>query len=701
MSILHRSGDHADVLIIGAGPAGGVAALRLAEAGVSVVALEQGHWQDRQLYRGSEWDWELAAGKRWSSDPNVRAEPSDYPIDLSDSEMRPLTFNGVGGGTILYNAIWIRLLPSNFRSRSLMGIGEDWPLSYSELQPFYERTDRAVGVSGLGGNPAWPPGEDPPLPPLVFGPGAIEVARALHQRGWHWWPETNAILSAPYDGRYQCVGRSACHTGCNEGAKSSADLTHWRKAVQQGAQLITGARVTRIVTDERGLACGAEWLDPSGAMHFQSADLVLCAANGIGTPRLLLNSAAAGFPDGLANRSGLVGRRLMMHPIASVTGLFESNIESWRGHFGSTVQCLQFGEHDATRGFDYGAKWSLHPMGGGPIADAMRTLNQHGPGGDFHARFAERFGHGMFWTVMCEDAPEESNRVELSSTVFDSSGMAAPKLVYRRSDNSLRNLDFNVARASEVLRDAGAWRVETNNPSDANAHFMGTARMGDDPRTSVVDRWGMSHDVPNLGIIDASVFVTSGPVNPTSTVCALALRAAERLLDVRRSLPTPARRPTSIAIRRAPTQGEALLTARPDAVVATLAPPLREKLLKAGAYVIPGSDTMPCFADIPGQEQGMDRVLGARPDLISELVRGLSGDEQDPERLLAHLRDRDPGAYRAILLVTASVYFLEPVVRARIGYAGQEARPLKPDAFPAYIAEGLLDHLLDEEVGAA
>jgi choline dehydrogenase-like flavoprotein len=193
--------DHADVLIIGAGPAGGVAARRLAAEGIRVTVLEQGHWPDREAYRGAQWDWELAAGKPWASHPNLRGRPTDYPIDFSQSDMQAINFNGVGGGTVLFNAIWIRFLESTFRTRSQYGLGDDWPVGYEELRPFYERTDAEFGVSGLGGNPAYPPGAEPPLPPLPFNKESVAVARAIARRGWHWWPDTNAILSTPYDGR--------------------------------------------------------------------------------------------------------------------------------------------------------------------------------------------------------------------------------------------------------------------------------------------------------------------------------------------------------------------------------------------------------------------------------------------------------------------------------------------------------------------
>ena len=142
------------------------------------MCLEQGGWQDPTAYPGAGPDWELLARKPWSSSPNVRGLPADYPIDLSDSDMVLGNFNGVGGGTVLYSAVWPRLLPSDFRTHSDLGIGDDWPLTYDELLPFYEETDRQFGVSGLGGNPAYPPGADPPLPPLPIGRAGLALARA-------------------------------------------------------------------------------------------------------------------------------------------------------------------------------------------------------------------------------------------------------------------------------------------------------------------------------------------------------------------------------------------------------------------------------------------------------------------------------------------------------------------------------------------
>jgi choline dehydrogenase-like flavoprotein len=676
-----------DVLIIGAGAAGGIAARRLQQAGFAVVALEQGDWQARADYRGPEWDWELASGKQWSPFPAIRGNRADYPIDCSESDMGILNFNGVGGGTVMYNAIWPRLLPANFRTRSRFGIADDWPLDYAELQPFYEAVDRQVGVSGLGGNPAYPEGAEPPLPAHPFTTGAIEVARVLHRRGWHWWPDTNAILSAPYDDRYQCVRRGTCHTGCNEGAKSSIDVTHWRRFVDAGGRLETGARVRRIVTDDDGLACGAIWIDRSGAEHFQGADIVLCAANGIGTPRLLLASASERFENGLANSSDLVGRNLMLHPLAIVIGLFERQLEGWQGHNGSTITCLEFAQDDARRGYRGGAKWAMHPLGGGPLMQAMKLLAGGTDSARYHDEFQRRLGHGLMWSVMCEDLPDRDNRVVLSNVMKDGDGIPAPKVIYRTSADSRAALDDNSARAAQVFRDAGAWDIELYNPAGCNAHLMGTARMGDDPRSSVVDRWCMSHDIPNLGIIDGSVFVTSGPVNPTSTICALALRAAEHLI-ANRDIPLPKRakrtvfelRPARLRVQEAPPAPEPFDTVQ------------LERLVHIGDALIPPVDELPGAGTLLVEAKLLERVLGVRPDLRAPLRRALAAATADT---FAALAASDQEAWLAAITVIAGGYYVHPPVMARIGYRGQEPKPQRPDNYPAHIAEGLLDHLLD------
>lgn len=527
--------EPADVLIIGAGASGAVVAKRLAEAGFKVVCLEQGGWLKKEDYPGIRPDWELRARKEWATSPNVRGLPADYPVDDSDSPVAPLMYNAVGGSTIIFAGAWPRALPSDFRVRSLDGIADDWPISYFDLLPYFYRTDRDFGVSALPGNPGYPPDtQDAPMPPLPIGAAGLKVARAHARLGWHWWPEMNSINSTPYDGRRPCVQRSTCQSGCNEGAKASTDATHWPKAIALGAQLITGARVSRIETNEKGLATGATWIDGEGHEHFQPAQVVVLAANAIGTPRLLLLSANARFPDGLANSSGLVGKRLMMHPFANVAGLFEEPLMSWQGQFGDLIESLEFYETDEKRGFVRGARWGMAPTGG-PINAALPSrAGEQTWGPDHHLAFKTTFGHGANWGLFGEDLPDETNTVALSKSLVDSSGIAAPEIHYHMSDNTRRMLDFHIERAKESLLEAGAFKVEVDRLMRYSGwHLLGTARMGEDPKSSVLDKWNRSHDVPNLYVVDGSCFVTSSGVNPTSTIVAIALRAAEHMVETR------------------------------------------------------------------------------------------------------------------------------------------------------------------------
>lgn len=543
--------DVADVLIIGAGATGGVAALELARAGFEVVCLERGSWTPRAEFLGATEGWELGSQRRWHPNPNVRQAPADYPIDVTESDVNPLMYNGVGGSTILYGAQWTRMMPSDFRVRSLDGVADDWPISYEDLERYYDRVDEAVGTSGLAGDPAYPEMRPYPQPPLPMGKIGARAAAGMDALGWHWWPGANAIASRHRPGREVCVRRGTCQTGCPEGAKASFDITHWQEAVRRGVRLVTEAHVSQITVDARGLADGAAYFDADGVERHQRAAVVILAANGVGTPRLLQLSSSRRFPDGLANSSGMVGRRLMIHPYAAVNGVYDEDLESWLGPAGHSIVSMQFYETDASRGFVRGGKWQVMPAGGplghrsgysgrpddnGRIPDPLDAWGEA-----FHREIAKKFGRSFEWGIIAEDLPDEENRVLLSDTLVDSDGLPAPKIVYTTSENTRRMLAFHVERLREAHLAAGA--IETHDTPlmrDCGWHLLGTARMGQDPATSVVDSYGKSHDVPNLYLMDGSTFVTSSGMNPTATIAALALRATERLIAERREQQVPA-----------------------------------------------------------------------------------------------------------------------------------------------------------------
>jgi len=531
-----------DVLIIGAGPTGAVAAKRFVEAGMSVVVLEQGDWPDYSHARANHPDFELTLGRYWSANPNRRQAPADYPIDDKDSDISAVMFNAVGGSTVIYAAHWQRNMPSDFRTRSLDGVGDDWRLDYEELVPYYERVEADFGVSGLAGDPAFPPGKGPPLPPAPLAPMGRRVARAHNQLGWHWWPAPNAIATRAYGPLRPCTQRATCMWGCVEGAKGSADITHWPQNVRNGVRLLTGTRVRRLETNSSGLVTGVLCVDREGKENIQRAAVTVLAANGIGTPRLLLLSASSRFPHGLANSSGLVGRRLMLHPFGTVVGLFGEDLGSSHGLWGQHIHCLEFYETDVSRGFVRGAKWGLQPTGG-PLS--MTRGYPWGAensiwGACFQRELRKRLGRSAMWGIIAEDLPEERNRVVLDPALKDAHGIPAPKLIYRMSENSRRLLQFHLARAKESLEAAGAYEVVVAPLiRETGWHILGTCKMGTERDTSVVDAWGRCHDVANLFIFDGSIWPTSSGMNPTATIAAMSLRCAERLVQERRNQRTP------------------------------------------------------------------------------------------------------------------------------------------------------------------
>jgi choline dehydrogenase-like flavoprotein len=518
-----------DVLIIGAGASGAAVAWSLAETKMRIVCLEQGDWMNPSEYPSTGRDWEARQLSDFHYNPNRRARETDYPINEDNSPIKVANFNGVGGGTVLYAGHFPRFHPSDFRVRSLDGVADDWPVDYATLEPFYNENDRMMGVSGLAGDPAYPP-HDPMMPPLPLGKSGTTLARGLNKLGWHWWPSDSTVASVDYEGRAKCINLAHCTAGCAQGAKASTDITYWPAAIRAGVELRTRCRVREIATNEHGMASGVVYYDANGVEQFEAAEVVIVACNGIGTPRILLNSASSRFPNGLANSSGLVGKNLMFHPYARIFGYFDDVLDGYRGP-GNCIWSQQFYETDPSRGFVRGYTFEFS-RGQGPVMAAVHgsATGRLPWGADHHRGYRKLFCHRTGMVAICEDLPEEHNTVTLDPVLKDSSGIPAPKIDYTLSENSRRMLHHAVGRATEILRAAGAYDVGSEIPiADGGWHLMGTARMGTDPARSVVNEWGRSHDVKNLFIVDGSIFVTSAGVNPTRTIQALALYIADTI----------------------------------------------------------------------------------------------------------------------------------------------------------------------------
>tara|TARA_B110000971_G_scaffold136730_1_gene139724 strand:- start:1012 stop:2625 length:1614 start_codon:yes stop_codon:yes gene_type:complete len=526
-----------EILIIGAGLSGAVTALQLARSNIKVTCLEQGQWNNREDYPGDKPDFELLSMGPWHANPNVRKSPADYPILDDTSDIKPMLYNGVGGSTILYSAHWMRFLPSDFNVHSLDGVGKNWPINYHDLAPHYNQNDIDFGVSGIAGDPAYPDFPEYPMPPLPIQPWGERVANAHHKMGWHWWPGSNAIASLPYKGRRPCVQRSTCRAGCNEGAKGSVDQTHWPEAIACGAILKTGARVSRILLDQHGLACGALFKDASGNTHKIESEIVILASHAIGSAQLLLKSTSPKFPNGLANHSDQVGRNLMMHPLSRVIGFFDEPMMSWQGHWGQSIYSLEFAETRPVHDFVRGAKWNLSPSGG-PLSAALYPIDESRCWGKpLHQRIDNWLGRSAVWGITAEDLPNRQNRLVLDPNFIDSNGDPTVRLIYKVSENSKRILKFMTAKAVQSFSEAGAHQTSASSlVTDNGWHALGTCRMGIDADQSVVNPWLQSHDVKNLYIVDGSVFVTSSSVNPAATIAALARRTAEYIIKSRSTI---------------------------------------------------------------------------------------------------------------------------------------------------------------------
>jgi choline dehydrogenase-like flavoprotein len=518
-----------DVLIIGSGASGAAVAWSLAETKMRILCLEQGDWMKPSEYPSTGRDWEARRWGDFDVSPNARRRETDYPINEDNSEMKIANFNGVGGGTVMFTAHFPRMHPSDFRVRSMDGVADDWPIDYWALEPFFEENDRVIGVSGLAGDPGVPP-RNPPLRPLPLGRTGERYAKAMNKLGWHWWPSDAAIITDEYDGRAPCINLGHCTPGCAQGAKSGADVTYWPHALRAGVELRTNCRVREITTNEHGMAAGAIYYDADGVEQFQPAEVVILACNGIGTPRLLLNSASSRFPNGLANSSGLVGRNLMLHPWPQVGGYIDERVDGHRAPMLS-LWSKEFYETDPKRDFVRGYTLQFS-RGVGPVVEAVEgAVRGLVPWGQEHHRvLRELFHRRLRIGIACEDLPEEHNRVTLDPVLKDSHGIPAPKLDYKISENTRRMMEHGIARASEILTAAGATNLFTSRTNlNTPGHLLGTCRMGNDPGRSVVNAWGRSHDVKNLFIVDGSIWVTSGGVNPTSTIQALALYVADSM----------------------------------------------------------------------------------------------------------------------------------------------------------------------------
>jgi choline dehydrogenase-like flavoprotein len=503
-----------DACIIGCGAGGAVLAKELAESGWRVVVLEAGPWldtdtdlrQDERTMLG-RFDWD---DRRWAA--------GNEEIVLGHRR----DGRGVGGGTIHFGAVALRLWPEDFERYSRDGVGRDWPISYAQLEPYYDAVERELRLSGPHTMP-WGPKRTKfpqgPHPLTARDEVIAEGMRALQMES------TNtplAILMGGHEDRSPCMNYGYCQWGCKSRAKSSMHVTYVPKAVRAGAEIRDRARVTSIELDEQGRVDGILYVR-DGIEERQQADVYILSAFCIENPRLLLHSATPRFPDGLANSSGMVGRGIMAHIADGFLARFDKPIHMWSTSPGTLLSQHHYGTQE---GRDYKGGWSWMTSSLFP-AEFGYALVKTGQG-MWGERLLEQLRQYAQFTVLGDEGEclwYEDNRVELSDEP-DEFGVPRPRVTLNFHENE-RAMRRDIKRlAEEILDRGGAQEVFA---SEGNDHTMGGCVMGDDPRTSVVDANLRTHDHPNFYICDASVFPSSGGAQPSQTIMALATRLAQHL----------------------------------------------------------------------------------------------------------------------------------------------------------------------------
>jgi choline dehydrogenase-like flavoprotein len=541
----YAESDSVDFVIVGSGAAGGVLAKELSTSGFDVVVMEQGPWQLPEQFTHDE-----LAVERELSMLNRSFDPwQSFRLTAAD----PMTLNpgrgvlyrrAVGGSSVHFGANYWRFRPIDFNERSKWGpisgaTFADWPITYEELEPYYTKVDWEIGVSGAPGANDPPRSRPYPMPPLPNKSSGVILERAAKALGLHAQVAPMAINSQMHDGRVACGACGRCaYYGCEFGAKGSSLVTVLPKAIATGrCEVRTESTVIRVDASASGRATGVIYIDKDGRERRQSARAVVIAANGAETPRLLLMSTSPAFPHGLANSSGNVGRNIMFNGFCYTTGRFEHPLNEYKGAIASRI-VLDFYDADPKRGF-YGAGGIDARFPSGPIAFSVNGLPADLPswGADYKRALSEYYTHSVRFMGHLTTIPMASNNITLDHTHTDRWGRPAFCLTYQDHPDDMSTKRWFQARMHEMMEAAGATRVWDVPvlPVDGGVQLLGTARLGNDPRDSVIDRYHRAHDVPNLFICDGSSFVTSGRGQPTMTIQALAFRAADHIARFARS----------------------------------------------------------------------------------------------------------------------------------------------------------------------
>jgi choline dehydrogenase-like flavoprotein len=504
--------EEVDFVIIGTGAGGGTLAARLAEHGFSAIALEAGSYFRPLDDFASD---ETEQNKLYWLDRRICE--GENPLQMGGKN----SGKAVGGSMVHFAMVSLRFRPEWFKSRSQLGYGADWPLDWREMWEYYAQVERDLSISGPLSYPWGPKRPRYPYRAHEVNAAGMLLAKGCDALGYKWTPTPLATVSAPRGKAPPCVYRSFCRFGCSTNAKQSTLNTYLPRAPEAGAEIRDLAMAGRI-KGAGGRTTGVHY-HREGQWHFQRARNVVVAGYAIETPRLLLNSATDQYPNGLANSSGLVGKNLMTQSNQAVFGRMDEEVRWYKG-----PPSLAITEHwnyeDKGKDFHGGYCWIAQ----GPLPIEWASI-QTGARGLWGAKLRDEmthYNHQVGLKMVGEMLPDERNQVTLADET-DQHGLRIARISYSWGENDRLLINHALKQMSMSLDAIGA-RDMFQQTDDTN-HLAGTARMGFDRETSVVNADCRSWDIPNLWVCDGSVFPTAGGVNPSLTIQAIALRTADRI----------------------------------------------------------------------------------------------------------------------------------------------------------------------------
>jgi choline dehydrogenase-like flavoprotein len=504
--------EEVDCVVIGLGAGGSPLLARLAQAGLKVVALEAGPWHDPTTDFATD---EKAQAFLFWNDERLAAGGTPLAMGRNNSG------TGVGGSTLHFTAYTPRPLPDDLTLKTDFGVGEDWPITYDELAPYYEEVEQFLGVSGPTPYP-WGPARSKgyALPPLPLNSAAQLMMRGAEKVGIRTSPAANAALSAPFfqEGvgwRQACTNRGFCQAGCSNGAKSSMDVTYIPLAVQAGADIRPDSFVTEIERNDKGLVSAVVYIRNGQTHRIACKHLFLCAG-AVETPRLLLLNE-------LALTSGQVGRNLMAHTGIQVWGTFPEEVRPTKGIPGGLISQDTHRPKDA----DFIGGYLLQSIGVMPVTFASQAARGRKLWGQAMRDYMQKFNHIAGINILGDCLPHADNYLELSDEL-DARQLPKPRIHFTAQENEQRMTAHAEKTMRNIWEAAGATDIWS---FDRYAHVIGTARMGLSGDDAVVDHNGRAFDVPNLYISDNSTFPSALSVNPALTIMALSLRTADKFLE--------------------------------------------------------------------------------------------------------------------------------------------------------------------------